>query len=414
MAKSAEAAKSNEKEVYVDFSSVDEEEIIEEDVVQSGPTAENSVPPFIDKLQSHLPPAAAEAVDNLVASYHKNRKAYLLALGAVLILLVVVVIAAFVLLSSGDSSSSPSMQTTTFRVGPYEVPPYNGIYNFHVDQLNISRPLGSIAVQQLTIRLVDEDDVPIAPRAVMVADVAIRDSKDQLIAQKTYLSRGMPPLDLPAPYAVMTPEDRLWHLSADLVNVWGLLANAPAQVYIQYNVTWSDAVEDHTAVSHKIVGNVDGTDDIRPECSTKEEGLCKFPYESTWDTPDATIVAAAPYYSIGAQRMTLEDLSGEEPVRRILSTASYDDAGYIRYSEVDMNTFSLQQNKKIRVTSYYDNAYPYQNVYTQFCLWGTFDDTLKISPSNTPTRSFSPTPSVSPTPMVTMTPSVQPTVNGDE
>jgi len=370
-------------------------------VVQSGPTADNSVPPFLDKLQSRLPPQAAEALDNLITSYHKNRKVYLLALGAVLILLVIVVIAAFVILSASSGPSDMGTREDVFRVGPYKVPPYNGLFNFHVDQLNITRPAGELAVQQLTIRLVDEDNNPIAPRAVMVVDITIRDSKDQMIAQKSYLSRGMLPLSLPAPYAVLTPEDHLWHLSADLSNVWGLMANAPMQVYIQYNVTWAPPSEGHIAVSHKVVGN-DGTDDIKPECTSKEEGLCVLTYEDTWDAPDVNIVSAVPYYSIGARRMTLIDLATEKEGGevRVTATPSYDDAGYISYSDVEMNQFSLKQNKKIRITSYYDNSYAYQNVWTQFCLWGAFDDTVKISPSNTPTPSITSTPSALPTPSV--------------
>ena len=109
-----------EKEVYVDFSSLDEE-IIEEVVEQSGATADNTVPSTLDRLQSSMPPGMAQALDNLIDSYNKNRKAYLIGLGVFLAFLIVAIIAAFMFFNN-SASHSPSI-TRSFTKGPFPIPP---------------------------------------------------------------------------------------------------------------------------------------------------------------------------------------------------------------------------------------------------------------------------------------------------
>lgn len=75
-----------EKEVYVDFS----DEVVEEEVVQSGATEENTVPTGWARIQESLPPVVVEYVERFKESYERYRKQYLVGLAIFAIVVLVV------------------------------------------------------------------------------------------------------------------------------------------------------------------------------------------------------------------------------------------------------------------------------------------------------------------------------------
>ena len=74
-------------EIYVNFSSPEEPDIIEEVVSSDAQTGTAESP--LEKLQAQLPPSVAEAIERLKESYAKNSKYYLIGIVVLIVIIIV-------------------------------------------------------------------------------------------------------------------------------------------------------------------------------------------------------------------------------------------------------------------------------------------------------------------------------------
>jgi len=357
-----------EKEVYVDFS----EEVVEEEVVQSGPTEENVAPSAFDKLQAAMPPAVAEYVDKLKDSYSKNRKQYLIGLAVIGIIILVVIVGAFLFFgSSSDSGLSKDEMQQTFIVGPIVVPHGDKYEDFILD---VPRPPGNIGLHRVDISIVDNMNETI-PLYVLYNHHALLVDKDGVfVAGVGAESAGVPGLNLPKPYVRVIDEDDTWALSAELINVWGLASGADLEVYVRYDVTYSDFdAEQYTPAVWDFIGNGgENRDDVSKSCEHYSQNTCKFVYDDTWDKGDSTIVVAYGHIHIGAINMTLVDITNDNTLA--VATPIYDESGsYIISIDSEFEPIDIKDGTKLRITSYYSTEHNYKEVMSLFQIWGTFE-----------------------------------------
>jgi len=353
--------------VFVDFSDVDEE-VVEEEVVQSGATSANAVP----GSQGPLPPVVYEYVEKFKESYSQYRKQYLVGLAVLGIVVLVAIVAAFLFLGgdAGGSSDSYNAKQTSFVVGPITVPHderYEGVIP------NIPRPPGDIAIHRVDMSVVDKNNQTIPLYTIYNHHMLITNQKGYAVAVVGAESAGIPGVHLPLPYVVHAEEKDTWSLNAELLNLWGPASGADFDVYVLYEVTFSDFDSDTDInVGWGMVGEGSGHVDVSPSCENYEDKTCKFVYEENWSYEDATLVDVIGHLHIGAINITLDDLTRDQTIA--VAVPVYDDENsYVVSMDTTFEQYEITQGTKLRVTSYYDAQFEYGGVMSLFQIWGTFD-----------------------------------------
>mmetsp|Transcript_17722 Transcript_17722/g.30152 ORF Transcript_17722/g.30152 Transcript_17722/m.30152 type:complete len:455 (-) Transcript_17722:10-1374(-) len=375
---------SGEKEVYVDFSDVE----IEEEVVESGATGDDVVLSPLDKIQSHLPPTVNEWIDKFMQSYAQYRKQYLVALAVIAIVIAVAIIAGLLFLSGGseDGGFDFDAKTDSFTAGPITLP-YSGSWSGSLS--DIDRPEGVISIHQVDISLVDENDAPISILTAFVNALHITNQDGDLIAGVEG-EVDEDALKLPLPYAVQVNSVDKWTLHGEITNVWGMVANAEIDVFVKYTVVYSDSdTDNYTPVYWSVVGDTETHDVSKSDCTTYNDDGCTFVTEETWNHGDSVLTSISGRLSIGGTKITLENIDADEIIAEIVPV--YVDEGYIDSIPVVYGAYELTDGTKLRVTSYYDTDFEYNDVVSKFYIWSTNEasaDSISVAESSVELSSY--------------------------
>ena len=290
-------------EIYVNFSSPEEPDIIEEVVSSDAQTGTAESP--LEKLQAQLPPSVAEAIERLKESYAKNSKYYLIGIVVLIVIFIVGVVGAYLYFTSESSSSAQGWTADQiFTVGPVRIEAGEDLsFNF----TGIPRPSGAISVSRVDIQILDAAKNTTLPLSIVYNHhIYILNQNYYFVAGNGAESSFSNALNLPAKYIVPVAETDTWNLFGQLINVWGMASHAPMDVLIQYHVYY--ATPNPTTdipVAWTVVGDTDSQDvpgDSIP-------AIWDYTYSFTWTKGSATIVVAQPHAHIGAINITLWDVT---------------------------------------------------------------------------------------------------------
>ena len=104
-------------------------------------------------------------------------------------------------------------------------------------------------------------------------------------------SADVPGLKLLEPYVEPVDSSDNWLLNAELLNIWGAAAQADIDIFIRYDIIYTDVSSDNIPVAWSVIGDTENLQNVTKNCKNYSDDTCRFDYEFDWNLGDSTIVS---------------------------------------------------------------------------------------------------------------------------
>eukprot|EP00211_Chloroparvula_japonica_P007104 CAMPEP_0119131950 /NCGR_PEP_ID=MMETSP1310-20130426/10987_1 /TAXON_ID=464262 /ORGANISM="Genus nov. species nov., Strain RCC2339" /LENGTH=385 /DNA_ID=CAMNT_0007122551 /DNA_START=112 /DNA_END=1269 /DNA_ORIENTATION=+ len=297
---------------------------------------------------------------------------------------------------SGDDAPAyvpPSnAREVSFSLGPYFVP--RGSYNEsdHVAELPQQlADLSEFVIHRVSVDFLDEYGrvVPLEHVYVHHTFLAFVDAPGEWDTFSLVMGFGAEgtntPVEMPADYAIVVRGRKTWLHAVHLLDVIGGPGTYDQNIYVRYNVTYSDDAERLQEVACGIVGIQEHSaisQNDNPEFEVPGNGglesVIDFRQDFVWPVESAKVVYSAGHLHIGSRRIVAypygdTDAAKSNPL--LVSYPHYDNIGYVVATDwYHPSSSHLKQGGKYTIEVTYDNSRRYQAVMGLFQICTAFAD----------------------------------------